>query len=1277
GLRQLSLKTGSTVYMVLLAAFNILLWKLTGQEDIVVGSPTAGRRRHDFEQIMGMFVNTLVLRNTIRGEMSFKEFLAEIKECTLNAHENQDYQYEDLVGKVVETRDLSRNPLFDVVFALENKELNRVLVEMTLPGLEVKRYEYEETVSKFDLTLFAREEEENFSFAIEYSTRLFKKETIERFTAYFKRILDGVREDRGKPVSKIDILADEEKRQLLIDFNQTRTAYPADKAIAQLFEEQVAWAPDHIAIVGAGPRVCPLNLTYRQLNAQSNRWAGLLIEKGAEPDTVVAIMMERSVEMIIGLLGILKAGGAYLPIDPEYPQERIDYMLKDSGARILINKSEIQNPKLRVQTNSNDQKGRPRRGLSNFDIRTSNFNSSNLAYIIYTSGSTGQPKGVMVNDRNVVRLVKNTNFVPLTSETRILQTCAPVFDVSTFEIWGSLLNGGELVVTEKEAILNTHWLSDALRNYRINTLWLSSPLFNRLIQEDNELFAPLRYLLAGGDVLSPGLISKARCKFPDLKIINGYGPTENTTFSTTYSVEREFTQSIPIGRPVANSLAYIVDKTGNLQPAGVAGELWVGGAGVARGYLNNPELTAKKFIDFHHSSFIIHHAILYRTGDLARWLPDGNIEFLGRMDQQLKIRGFRVELGEIENELIKYKDVKDAVVVSQEDKTGDKYLCAYFVPHSTNIPEAEDLTTYLAKFLPGYMIPLHFLAIEKIPLNVNGKVDRKALPRPGILDTGRNYTAPRDEMEEKLVELWSLVLGVESGKIGIDDHFFRLGGQSLKLIILAARIHKEFDVMIAISKFFEVSTVRTLGQYIKTAALDKYNTIDPVEKKDYYPMAPAQKRMYILQEITPDSINYNMPLFTTLVGFLEKSKLENAFRELIYRHDSLRTSFHMVNSKPVQRVHDEVTFEIDYYKGNADAEIIKNFVKPFDLSQAPFLRVGLLKTGKENHLLLVDMHHSISDGRSFEIFLAELLALYRGEKMPGLRLQYKDFSQWLEKPAILDELRKQEAYWLNRLTNLPVLKLPTDYPRPEEKTYAGTVITFEIHGMAAEKLRALATAEEATLFMVILTIFNILLFKLGCQEDIVLGTLVTGRRCLDLENIIGMFVNTLVLRNHPGNDKTFKEFLWEVKKTTLEAFDRQDYPFDDLVEKLEIKREPGRNPLFDVLFLFNSVSASEENKLEVPGLKIKPLEEKSLQAKFDLLFTGRDSGENENLLFFIEYSTELFKKEQIERFITYFKEIVSAVTENEVIILKDIKFAHGLARVASDFNLREESGFEL
>jgi tyrocidine synthetase-3 len=718
---------------------------------------------------------------------------------------------------------------------------------------------------------------------------------------------------------------------------------------------------------------------------------------------------------------------------------------------------------------------------------------------------------------------------------------------------------------------------------------------------------------------------------------------------------------------------------------GVPGELIVGGDGVSRGYMNNPELTSGKFVISHQSlvndNFTndqcpMTNDLFYRTGDLARRLVDGTVEFLGRIDHQVKIRGFRVEVGEIENHLLKHKDIKETVVIPKVDETGDKYLCAYYVPAGTDSPGKEELAAYLSRFMPGYMIPLYFFPLEKMPLTPNGKVDREALPAPEVV-SGTQYVAPGDEVERKLAEIWARALGINKEKIGIHDNFFELGGQSLKATMLIAGVHKAFNVKVPLAKFFKIPCIRALAQYIKTAARDKYIAVEPTEKKEYYPMSSAQKRLYVLQEINPGSINYNMPLMLMLEGTLEREILEKAFRELIQRHESLRTSFRLINDEPFQEIHENVEFKIEYSSAK------KHFVRPFDLSEAPFLRVRLVKTGEQMHMLMVDMHHVISDGKSHEIFLGELLAFYRGEALPELRLQYKDFSQWQDTLIFSGELRKQEAYWVNQLKgDSAPLKIPTDYPRSEQKRFEGAVVTFEIAREEADRLRALAKREDATMFMIILTIFNILLFKLSRRQDIIVGTIVAGRRHPDLENIIGMFINTLVLRNDPGKDKTFIEFLGEVKTNTLEAFDRQDYQFDDLVDKLGIRRDAARNPLFDVLFLFNSLDKEgilkweHSMEMEIPGLKIKPCEDERGQAKFDLLFTGMDTGAGDNLVFDIEYSTELFKKEKIERFITYFRQISSAVIENESIPLKDIKISHDLAAAVSDLYQRDESVFD-
>ncbi|MDQ1355141.1 MAG: hypothetical protein QG657_5451, partial [Acidobacteriota bacterium] len=631
-------KSSTTLYMVLLALFNVLLAKLSGNEDIAVGTPVHGRNHMDVQPIIGMFVGTLAMRFNPVPAKSIEQFIREVKEHSLAAFENQDYPFEELVEKVVVNRDTSRNPLFDAMFAVQDSE---IFPGFEVEGLSVKPYEYDNGTAYFDLFWEVIEKSDILTFALHYCTKLFKEETIKRFFSYFERIVTAAVENPGRKIGEIEIITGEEKREILYDFNDTQSDYPRDRTIQWLFEEQVERTRDGIAVFGHG--LTRTTLSYNELNEQSGRLAHLLIEKGVLADNIVGIMMERSVEMIIGILGILKSGGAYLSIDPGYPQERIDYMLKESGAKIIIEKAEER------------KSGRAEFVFSSFFPASSlprfvASDSSNLAYVIYTSGSTGKPKGVMVEHRNVVRLVKNTNYVEFNVNDRLLQTGALEFDASTFEIWGSLLSGMTLCILTKDDILDPQRLKSLIKRYDICTMWLTSPLFNRMVQWDVEIFSGLRYLLVGGDILSPSHINQVRKRFPGLEIINGYGPTENTTFSTTYRIDKQYENRIPIGKPIANSTAYIVDRTGHLAPVGVAGELWVGGDGVARGYLNNPELTGEKFIrsfaGVKGGLFQKPPLVSYKTGDLTRWLDSGDIEFLGRIDQQVKIRGFRVELGE-------------------------------------------------------------------------------------------------------------------------------------------------------------------------------------------------------------------------------------------------------------------------------------------------------------------------------------------------------------------------------------------------------------------------------------------------------------------------------------------------------------------------------------------------------------------------------------------------------------------------------------------------------
>ena len=960
--------------------------------------------------------------------------------------------------------------------------------------------------------------------------------------------------------------------------------------------------------------------------------------------------------------------------------------------------------------------------------------SANLAYIIFTSGSTGKPKGVCTAHYNVTRVVKNSNYIDLTGQDRVLQLSNYTFDGSVFDIYGALLNRSSLVIVSQEVLMALDRLADLIKREQITVFFITTALFNTLVELKLDCFANIRKVLFGGEQVSAAHTRKALEYLGKDRIIHVYGPTESTVYTTYYFTNQidDRANTIPIGKPVSNTFTYILDKNKNPVSIGVIGEIYIGGDGVARGYLNNPELTLERFLYRLYRSYKSYRSYIYRTGDLGKFLPDGNIVFSGRIDNQVKVRGFRIELGEIENQLLTHEIVSETVVTLKEDNSGDKYLCAYIIAERkaqgakrADI-NASELRKYLSARLPDYMIPVYFVFLDRIPLTYNGKVDRKVLPDPE-LPLSQGYLAPRDEIEKKLAEIWANTLGIDKKNIGIDDSFFELGGQSLKTIKAASMMHKAFNVQLTTSEMFKIPTIRGISSYIKGAVEDKFVSIEAVEKKEFYALSSAQKRIYVIRQIDPESTSYNVPTSVILEGKFDGKRIENTFKKLINRHESLRTSFEIVENEPVQRVHDQVEFEIEYndlYRTQVEVKVkveekeqktedrrqktdkkrqttenrpgttlssvfchlSSGFLRPFDLSRPPLLRVGVQKIHKEKYLLTIDKHHIIADGVSHSILVREFSALYREETLPGLRVHYKDFSQWQNKKILHGEMKKQEEYWLNRFKEkIPVLKIPMDYDISRVKSNESRAAVFEIAPGEAGRLRELAREEDATMFMVVLALFNTFLYKITLLEDILIGTVVAGRRHQDLDNIIGMFVNTLALRNFPKGDKPFVEFLKEVKKITLEAFDNQDYQFQDLVEKVVKERDPGRNPLFDVLFSFtpqNTKNASNSDQWE-PGLKVKPYGRgegpnlgaiPGMGAKFDMLFTGKDTGEN--LSFAVEYRTELFKKETIEIFIECFKQVVSAVKENESVKLKSIKISHDLGVAAADVYKRDKIEFE-
>jgi len=808
GLKALSRQQGATLFMTLLAAFQALLNRYTGRTDIVVGTPIAGRTRLEVEKLIGFFVNTLVLRTDCSNDPTFRELLDRVKQKAVDAYTHQEVPFEKLVEELQPERKLGSSPLFQVTFQLHNTPRSSI----DFPGLTLIPVEVASGTAKFDLSLSMGEERDGLKATLDYNTELFDGATINRMLGHLQVLLEGIVADPDRPISTLPVLTEPERHQLLVEWNDTKREYPKDECIHELFEKQADKTPDAVAVVFEGQQ-----LTYRELNRRANHLADHLRQLGLGPGAAVGICVERSIEMIVALLGILKAGGAYVPLDSTYPRERLAFMAQDAAIRVIVGQERLL-PSLKMEGVEvvDIDRERPLTPGAGDQAQAVGSCTEQLAYVMYTSGSTGQPKGVEVEQRAVVRLVVNTDYVQLGSEDVIAQVSNYSFDAATFEIWGALCNGARLVIFTRDVTLNPEEFAADLKRHGVTTLFLTTALFNLTARKAPGAFAHLRQVLFGGETADPRCVAEVLRQQGPERLIHVYGPTESTTFATWHPVREvaEGAATVPIGKPIANTTCYVLDASRLPVPIGVPGEIYIGGDGLARGYLNRPELTAEKFISNPFSNEP--HARLYRTGDLARYLPDGNIEFLGRIDNQVKIRGFRVELGEIETVLERHPAVRATVVVARDDMPGEKHLVAYVVPSDGLAPLVQELRGFLKKELPDYMMPAQIVFLESMPFTPNGKIDRKALPVPvQNAQTVSLYASPRDGTEEILCRLWSEILGVN--RVGIDDDFFALGGHSLLAARLFSRLDEKLDRSLPLSVLFKAPTIRLLAEQYRAS----------------------------------------------------------------------------------------------------------------------------------------------------------------------------------------------------------------------------------------------------------------------------------------------------------------------------------------------------------------------------------------------------------------------------------------------------------------------------
>ena len=1232
---NISRKTDSTIYMVILSALNILLAKYSGQEDIVIGSPIAGRSHPELERIVGIFVNTLAMRNYPERDKSYREFLLDVRQTALEAYQHQDYQFERLVDQLELRRDLSRNPLFDVMLSMHNPDREQLEIE----GLKISPYRHDKKLSKFDLTFWAQEGEEEINFEIEYSTELFKEETIKRLASHLKNIFAQIAVDPLVKIEKIGLLTRAEREDILYGWNQTSREYPREKTVYQLFEEQVKLKPDQIAISGSEQE-----LTYRQLNNGANQIAQLIRRKGIGPDELVGLMVENSIEAMVAILAVLKAGGGYLPIDAGYPEERCQFMLDDSNCRLLLTQTTLKGKAdifdgevLEVDNQIEDYN----QSVANLKPTST---KDNLAYVIYTSGSTGQPKGVMIEHQGLTNYIWWAKDYYCNGEGGHFPLYSSLsFDLTMTSIFVPLITGGQIRVIRGEG---ANLINQVINDEGVETVKLT-PAHLSLIKAGEKGQSDIKQMILGGEELKSELARETVDNFDDLIIYNEYGPTETVVGCTVHKFEpEEEYSSVPIGRPIQNTQIYILDQARQPLPPGAVGEIYISGDGVARGYLNRPELTTDRFVE---NPFIPGQR-MYKTGDLGKYLENGEIQYLGRIDNQVKVNGFRIEMGEIEAGLLTHPQISDGVVDTRLDHNQDRYLVAYYI--SREDLAVGQLREHLSRLLPDYMIPTRYVRVDEIPLTANGKVNREKLPDPkGEVVVATSYQPPRNSKENMLVELWQEILGVN--RVGINDNFFELGGHSLKATSFVSRLERELDITLPLSQVFKSPTIKELAERIAVTEEEVYFSIKPIPESDYYPVSSAQKRIYLQCQYEEGGISYNMPGAVWIEGELDLDIFESVFYQLIERHETLRTAFEIVEGQIVQRIVDSVEFKIDYLEkdGEEIEEIVRDFIRPFDLTQPPLLRVGVVKVEQQRYLMIFDIHHIVSDGLSQKILIDEFTRLYQGDDLEELKIQYKDFSVWQKEFFKSEIMDAEKQYWLDTLSGgIPVLNLPYDYPRPPIQSYSGERIRFEIQGQLDQRLRELAAEKGVSMYMVLLTAYYLLFYKYTGQEDIIIGSTIAGRRHADLEKIIGMFVNMLALRNNPVADKTLLDFLEEVKENTLEAFDNQDYQFERLIEDLELKRQMSRNPLFDVVF---SMQHSDEKTLAMEELAIRSYRLENGVSKFDISLDVVQ--QQERLSFILEYCTELFKRETMERLKVHYLNILQEMVDRPDVKLGDME----------------------
>jgi len=1256
-LRQLAGAEDCTLFMLLLAAYNVLLARYTGDDDMVVGTPIAGRTRSEIEGLIGFFVNTLALRIDLAEDPDFVTVLQRAKQTALAAYAHQELPFEKLVEELQPDRDTSHPPVFQTLFVLQENLSD----DIAFHGTSVTPLDFELGSAKFDLSLFMVEFDDGLTASFEYNTDLFDAATIERMLTHLGTLLEAIADNPARAISELPLLDSAEHAAAVTRFLPPATELP-QALVHELVERQAADHGATCALESGDTR-----LTYSELNARANRLARTLQETGAAPGTLVGILANRGIDQAVSVLATLKTGAAYVPIDPNYPADRIAYMLEDSHAPVVVTETAL--------TGSLGGQRAQIVTLDDFDWSSGaadnlNVSGGDSVYAIYTSGSTGLPKGVELTHAGLNNLIQWQNSEPgLDSPARTLQFAALSFDVSFQELFTTWAQGGTVVLVDEDLRRDLNALARFIASAGIERVYLPfaalQPLAEAVAGADDEYI--IRDVIVAGEQLQ--ITPAVRAMFTRLggaRLHNQYGPSE-THVVTAYTLPDntdDWMALPPIGTPVANTGAYVLDSRMQPVPAGVPGELYLGGVQVARGYIHRAELTAERFVHdpFADADGDSRLTRMYRTGDRVRMLPDGNIEYLGRTDDQVKWRGFRIEPGEIETRLAEHISVSQAAVLLREDTPGDKRLVAYVVAEDDQPADTNELRDWVKAQLPDYMVPSAFMLLEHMPLTPSGKIARRNLPVPEYADVARSFVAPRTPVEETLAAIWTDILdNAGTGlRIGVHDDFFELGGHSLLATQLMARVRDVLNVELPLVALFNHPTIAEFATDV--AAAGNEDALTPLAARDIaaddgreLPLSFAQQRLWFLDQLEPGNPVYNIPWAMRLTGQVNIDALQASVNDLVARHESLRTVFGSALGKAHQTVLPNVDIAVELTEAGTrdeteiEARLFELSRDAFELDKAPLMRMHLLRINDDDHVLLLVLHHIISDGWSIGVLYQELTTLYAGHcrgkpaQLPMLPVQYADYALWQQDWAESPAQQQQLDYWKTQLAGAPaILELPTDRPRGSTQTYNGAFVEKVLPAAIHDGLRQLSRQEGATLFMVCLAAFNVLLSRYSGQTDISVGTPIAGRRHSELDSLIGFFINTLVMRNDLSDEPSFAECINRIRETALAAFAHQELPFEKLVDELHPSRDMSHAPLFQTAFIMQNTPWDQSAELQ--NLRVEPIELDYGVAKFDLSLVMAER--REGLLVHFEYNTDLFDAATIERMTGHFETLLLAVVSD-------------------------------